>query len=113
MSDYEITVNIFIHLLKTQSSLFSQEDRDDLIELINEQPDEIQSLSNAISDWCSKHSEVDKALAEFEEIVERAPGEKRANPNIPKYQLDKKHIINAIEQSSSSAKEVEKPTPNN
>ncbi len=113
MSDYEITVNIFIHLLTTQSSLFSQEDRDELVKLIDKQPDEIQSLSNAISDWLSEHPEVDEALAEFESIGGRAPGETQANTNIPKYQLDKKHIINAIQQSSSSAKDVEKPTPNN
>ncbi|NMG22939.1 hypothetical protein [Brasilonema bromeliae] len=112
MSDYEIIVNNFVHVLTTQSSLFSKEDRDELIQLIEEQPDEIQSLSNAISDWCSEHPEVDEALAEIEELTERAPGEKRPT-NIPKYELDKKNIINAIQQSSSSAKKVDKPTPNN
>ncbi len=107
MSDHEMTVNIFIHLLKTQSLLFSQEDRDELVRLIDKQPDEIQSLSNAISDWCSEHPEVDEALGEFEPIGEKAPGTKQANINIiPKYQLDKKHIINAIQPSSPSAKEV-------
>lgn len=110
MSD---TVNIFVHLLITQSSLFSQEDRDELVKLIDKQPDEIQSLSNAISDWCEEHPEVEKALAEFEEIGEKAPGAKRANTNIPEYELDKKNIINAIQQSSSSAKNTEKLTPNN
>lgn len=102
---YEKTVNNFVHLLKTQSSLFSQENRDELIELIGKQPDEIQSFSNAISDWCGKHPEVDKALGEFESIGEKAPGSERTNKNIPKYELDKKNIINAIQQSSSSAKE--------
>lgn len=113
MSDYEITINIFIHLLTSQSSLFSKKDRDELIQLIETQPDEIESLSNAISEWCSEHPEVDEALAGIEELTERAPGEKRANTNIPKYELDKKNMINAIQQSSSSAKDVEKPTRNN
>ncbi|BAZ25040.1 hypothetical protein NIES4073_59440 [Kalymmatonema gypsitolerans NIES-4073] len=113
MSDHEITVNIFVHLLTTQPSLLSKEDRDELIKLIDKQPDEIQSLSNAISDWLSEHPKVDEAFAEFEELTERAPGEKRANTNIPKYELDKKNIINAIQQSSSSAKNVEKPSRNN
>ena len=112
MSEHEITVNIFVHLLTTKSSLFFQEDRYELIKLIDKQPDEIQSISNAISDWCSEHPEVDEALAEFEEIEKRAPGTTRANTNIPKYELDKKHILNAIQQSSLSAKEVEKPTRN-
>ncbi|MDM9582938.1 hypothetical protein [Nostoc sp. GT001] len=109
MSDYEITVNIFIHLLKTQSSLFS-EDRITLIKLINNQTDDIKSLSDAISYWLSEHPEVEKALAEFEEIGTRAPGDKQANTNIPKYELDKKNILNEIQQSSSSAKETKKPT---
>jgi hypothetical protein len=106
MSTYEMTINIFVHLLKTQSLLFSQEDRDELVRLIDKQPDEIQSLSNAISDWLSEHPQVDEALGEFESIGEKAPGTKQANINIPKYELDKKHIINAIQQSSPSAKEV-------
>lgn len=112
MSDYEMTVKIFVDLLTTQSSLFSQEDRDELVKLIDKQPDEIQSLSNAISDWLSEHPEVDEALAKFEPIRRKAPGDKQANPNIPKYELDKKNILNAIQQSSSSAKDAEKPTSN-
>ncbi len=111
MSDHEITVNIFIHLLKTQSSLFSAEDRITLMQLINNQPDDIESLSNAISDWLSGHPEVDEALAKFEEkIGGRPPGDKQANTNIPKYELDKKNILNEIQPSSSSAKETKKPT---
>jgi hypothetical protein len=114
MSDYEMTVNIFVHLLTTQSSLFSQEDRAELIQLIDEQSDEIQSLSNAISGWLSEHSEVDNALAEFEsKVVEKSPGEKQANQDIPRYKLDKEHIINAIQQSSPSAKDGENTTRNN
>lgn len=113
MSDYEITVNIFVHLLNTRPSLFSGKDRITLMELIENQTNDIQSLSNAISDWCLEHPEVDEALAEFEEIGEKAPGEKKANTNIPKYELDQKNIINAIQQSSPPAKDVEKPTRNN
>ena len=110
MSDHEITVNIFIHLLNTQSFLFSPEDRITLMKLINNQPDDIKSLSNAISDWLSEHPKVDEALVEFEEIGGRGPGDKQANTNIPKYELDKKNILNEIQQSSSSAKETKKPT---
>lgn len=113
MSDYENNINIFVHLLKTQPLLFSKKDRNELIQLIEKQPDEIQSLSNVISDWCLEHAEVDEALAEIEELTERAPGGKGANTNIPKYELDKKHILNAIQKSLSSAKEVEKQNPNN
>ncbi|MEH1948680.1 MAG: hypothetical protein V7K77_17265 [Nostoc sp.] len=81
--------------------------------MIDKQPDENQSILNAISNWLSEHPEVEEALVEFEEIGEKAPGVKRVNPNFPKYELDKKNIINEIQQSSSSAKDVEKPTDNN
>ncbi len=111
MSDYEILVNNFVHLLKNQPSLFSEEDRITLIELIKNQADDIESLSNAISSWCEEHPKVDEALAEYEEIKEKAPGEAGKNIDIPKYQLDKEHIITTIEQGSSSAEEKDKPTP--
>ncbi|MBW4676201.1 MAG: hypothetical protein KME52_19940 [Desmonostoc geniculatum HA4340-LM1] len=110
MSDHETTVNIFVHLLNTQPSLFSGEDRITLMELIQNQADDIQSLSNAISDWLSEHLEVEEALVEFEEIGTKAPGDKQANTNIPKYEIDKKNILNEIQQSLSSAKETKKPT---
>ena len=113
MSDYEITVNIFVHLLKTQPYLFSEEDRITLKELVQNQPNEIESLSNAISDWCSEHPEADEALAQLEEIAERAPGETKANTNIPKYNLDKEYVLNAVEQGELSAEETDKTTQTN
>ncbi|MDZ7957074.1 MAG: hypothetical protein RMY34_04065 [Aulosira sp. DedQUE10] len=113
MSDYEKIVNIFIHLLNAQPSLFSREDRITLMELINNQDDDIKSLSNAISDWCAEHTKVDEALAEFEEIRGRAPGDKQVNTNIPKYKVDKKSLLNEIQQNSASTKDVEKSNGNN
>lgn len=104
MSDYEVTVNNFIYLLKTQSSLFSKEEKTEVLKLVNSQSDDIQSLSNAISDWCAEHPQVDDALAELdEEIGVKAPGSTKANSNIPKYQLDKRTLLNAIQQSSATA----------
>lgn len=122
MSVYETTVNNFIHLLKTQSSLFSEPDRLQLSQLIDSQSDEIKALSNAISDWCLNHPQVDDALAQIEEeelnIEEeelniRAPGIPRANTKIPRYKHDKKRILNVIQQSSSFDNNAEKNTSNN
>ncbi len=117
MSDYEINVNNFIYLLKTQPSLFSQEENTELIQLLDSQSDDIKSLSNLISDWCAEHPEVDDALAEIEDIIlnqvaERGPGSKKTNFNIPKYQLDKKTLLNAIQQSSTTSKDEEKNNKN-
>ena len=108
MSDYEATVNNFIHLLKTQPKLFLKEDNTQLIELLNSQSDDVKSLSNSISDWLEEHPQVDDALAELEKnTAERGPGSRKLNSNIPKYQTDKKSLLNAIQQNSESTKEDE------
>jgi hypothetical protein len=91
MSDYKTTVNIFVHLLKTQPSLFSGDERTALIELIDSQTDDIESLSNAISDWLLKHREVDDALAELEEI-EKVLAKLKLNP------INRRKLIIPIEK---------------
>ncbi len=108
MSDYEVTVNNFIYLLKTHPELFSKKENIKLIQLLNSQSDDIQSLSNAISDWFEKHPQVDDALAKLEGITQRAPGGTKANSNIPKYELDKRTLINAIQQSSTTKSDDKK-----
>ena len=60
-----------------------------------------------------EHQQVDIALAELENnITQRAPGSIKANSNIPKYQLDKRTLLNAIQQSSATVNNDEK-TDNN
>ena len=116
MSVHETTVNNFIHLLKTHPDLLSEPDRLQLRQLIDSQSDEIKALSNAIADWCLNHPQLDDALAELEEeeVIHRVPGITKANTNIPQYKLDKRTLLNAIQQSSSSsANNVEKNTGNN
>ncbi|AFZ25073.1 hypothetical protein Cylst_2880 [Cylindrospermum stagnale PCC 7417] len=104
---HKSTVNNFIHLLKTQPTLFSPKDRLELSKLIEPQPDEIVTLSNTISDWLKQHREVNNALGEIEqeEKTDRPPGNGVFNPNIPDYQPDKKTLNNAIQQSSSPSKD--------
>lgn len=111
---------VFVELLKTQPSLFSQENFSDLEQLISPMPDDIEKISIAIAGWCQKHPNIlNSQLELFKKYSnnldrnDKAPGSTNANHNIPKYELDKKNIINAIQQSSSSAKEREKPNPNN
>ncbi|MDJ0772451.1 MAG: hypothetical protein QNJ49_03335 [Mastigocoleus sp. MO_167.B18] len=102
MSDYELNINNFIYLLKNQPSLFSEEEKAETFQLINSQSDDIKSLSNAISDWCVEHKHIDDALAELEEITIRVPGSTKVNDKLPKYQLDKRTLLNAIQQSSDT-----------
>jgi hypothetical protein len=109
MSDNQVMVNKFIHLLLTQPCLFSEEDRTKLDQLINSVSDDIETLSNSIADWCLERPKVANALGKLENNVrQRAPGTEKANPNIPKYPTDKKTLLNAIQQSSSPPKKGEK-----
>jgi hypothetical protein len=111
MSVHKTKINNFIHLLTTQPSLFSDEYKLELSQLIDIQPDDIKSLANAISDWCSNHSEIDNILTNLKKAhysQSKAPGGDKANSKIPKYPTDKKTLLNAIQQSSSPPKKGEK-----
>ena len=112
MSIYQNTLNAFMHLLNTQPDLFTEEHRSKTIELLAKQPDEPQALSNSICGWLKKVPEADTALSAIKdknkEMKTKAPGSKKANTDIPQYQTDKQSIINAIQQSSSAAKDDDK-----
>ncbi|MBJ7298663.1 MAG: hypothetical protein JHC73_20745 [Dolichospermum sp.] len=110
MSIHETKVNNFIHLLKTQASLFSLEDREEISQLIASEADEVKALSNAISKWLEEHTSINDALRKLksESPESRAPGSTKPNPKIPKYETDKKALYNAIHQSSSDEKPDDK-----
>ncbi|MEH1805975.1 hypothetical protein [Nostoc sp.] len=114
MSLHKTTINNFMHLLITQPLLFSEKDKLELHQLIDIQSDDIKSLSNAISNWCSNHHQIDDILADLEEQhpKSKAPGLDKANSNIPEYQTDKRTLLNNIQQSSPSPKNSEKKTGN-
>lgn len=109
MSLHEKTIQCFIHLLKTQSTLFSAESVTQLGELITAQPDDPQILSDAIGEWCEKYPDIDAALFELEESSkDRAPGTYK--PNIPEYPTTRKYIINAIQESFPAKTPTAPPT---
>jgi hypothetical protein len=110
MSVHKTKIKNFIHLLTTQPSLFSDEEKLELHQLIDIQSEDIKSLANAISNWCSNHPQIDNVLAKLKEphSQSKAPGSDKANSNIPEYQTDKKTLLNAIQQSSSPPKKGEK-----
>ncbi len=111
MSIYEEKVNNFVHLLKTQPSLFAEVNRDELEKIISSQQEDIRAISNTITDFCQGYPQVEDALRELKPISRssKGPGKTKANPNIPDYEHDKKSIINAIQQSSSGENKKEKP----
>ncbi len=97
-------VDAFIELLTEQRSLFTPEDLAELEELVAPLPDDIEVLSNVISEWCEEHPEIDEAQLKLlpDSSGERAPGSKEGKVKTPNYELNKQTLQNAIQQSSSS-----------
>lgn len=97
-----------MELLKTQPGLFSQDNITNLKEFITNIPDDTEQLSNAVATWYQRHSKILDAqltlLNKSSSRTERGPGSVKVNSNIPEYQLDKKALLNAIQQSSSKGK---------
>lgn len=112
MSLHEIKVTNFIYLLEHRPDLFSDDDRYEISQRINSVNDDIKEISNAIVNWCANHPEAKDALKAINDTLERAPGTSKTNSNIPKYQLDKRTLLNAIQQSSATVNNDEK-TDNN
>jgi predicted transposase/invertase (TIGR01784 family) len=98
-------VDAFIELLTEQRSLFTLEDLAELEELVAPLPDDIEVLSNVISEWCEEHPEIDEAQLKLlpDNSGERSPGSKEGNVKTPNYELNKQTLQNAIQQSSSSS----------
>ncbi len=102
----------FVELLETQPSLFSQENFAELEKLISPIPDDIEKISIAIAAWCQQYpnilTEQLALLQNQDNNNHRKPGSEQTNANIPKFKLDKRNILNSIQQSSLAAKEVKK-----
>ncbi|MEM7715734.1 MAG: hypothetical protein AAF349_19535 [Cyanobacteria bacterium P01_A01_bin.68] len=105
MTFAEQNLEAFIDLLETQPGLFSQDNITNLNEFIRNIPDDTEQLSNAVATWYQKHSQILDAqltlLNKYSSRTERGPGSAKLNSSIPEYQLDKKALLNAIQQSSA------------
>ena len=104
MSFSKQNVDAFIELLTAQRSLFTSDDLAELEELVAPLPDDIETLSNVISEWCEKHPEIDEAQLKLlpSKSGEKEPGSKEGKVKTPDYELNKQTLQNAIQQSSSS-----------
>jgi len=106
MSFSEQNIDAFIQLLTRQRSLFTPEYLAELEQVVAPLPDDIEALSNAISEWCEEHPEIDEAqlklLANPNNSGERTQGSKEDVVKTPNDELNKQTLKNAIQQSSSS-----------
>lgn len=118
LSFNEQNVVAFIELLTKQKKIFTPEQLEELNQLFATLPDDIEKLSsddieelsNAIATWCKqdKRGEILKVLRQVRKTFssdagERIPGTKQLKVPQPKYQLNKKTLLDAIVQSSDSS----------
>ena len=88
--------------------------------LIASTPDDMKQISTVIANWYQKYPNILKSQLEMLKKYSanldsnhKAPGNTNANLNIYRYKFDMKSIMNTIQQSSLSAKELKKSTSNN
>lgn len=99
MSFAEQNLNAFIDLLKTKPGLFSQDKIVNLEKLINNTPDDIEQLSNAIANWYQNHFKIlDAQLAVLNHSLNS-----QVNSDV-----DKNTLLNAIKQSLAKVKDKNK-----
>ncbi len=104
----EQNLDAFMDLLKTQPALFSQQNIVNLERLISNTPDDVEKLSTTVANWYQNYPKIlDSQLALLNHSL-TVRGSGSANPNIPEYQLDKKTLLNAIQQSLAKAKNKNK-----
>lgn len=81
----EDRIETFIDLIRDQPSVFLPENRIDLYQQIDKFPEAVESLSNAISDWCLKYHDIlialsDKLNKRFGSIPGQHMGPAESNP---------------------------------
>lgn len=99
MSFAEQNLDAFIDLLKTKPALFNQDKIASLEKLVNNTPDDIEQLSNAIANWYQNHFKIlDAQLAVLNHSLNS-----QVNSDI-----DKNTLLNAIKQSLTKVKDKNK-----
>ncbi len=104
MSFYQQNLQAFLRLLQEKPQLFNESKRQELIELIELLPDDVEKLSLAIASWYENHDEIVDAQLEILDnssilAVDRIPGTNVFNVPKPNQQINKETLKNAIQQS--------------
>lgn len=58
MSLDEQNIQAFVKLIQSQPSLFSSDDRTELLELVSTLPNEVKPISNALVRWCKSRDAI-------------------------------------------------------
>jgi hypothetical protein len=116
MSFYHQNLEAFLKLLEEQPQLFTNSHRQDLIELVEPLPDDIETLSIAIASWYENYDDIVDAQLEIlnsyilinndseqtstsELALARLPLTNISSVPKPKPELNKETLKNMIQQS--------------
>lgn len=111
MNLYDLKILSLLHLLATQLDLFSNQDKTDLLNLIDTLPNDTETISNEIVLWYADRPKIKEAMLNLSdsEPVALGPGGKAATLTPEGY---KELIKNAIRQGQSddqSSQDKNKP----
>jgi len=113
----EQNIEAFIHLINNLPSIFLAENRVDLEQQIDQFPEDVTSLSNAISAWCKKYPDIRKALSKTRKsLFDSTPGNPRGqDDSIPEAKPEdyKTLIKNQMRESFPETTKEKKPSDSN
>ncbi|NEP28717.1 hypothetical protein [Moorena sp. SIO3I6] len=110
----EQNIEAFIELIKDYPSVFIAENRTDLEQQIDKFPEDVESLSEAISAWCLEHPDILIALTDqldsmFGSTSEDDRGQAESNPK-PQPKDYKTDIKNKMRESFRETTKEQKPS---
>ncbi|MGI0500434.1 hypothetical protein [Limnospira platensis] len=78
MSSYQKNLQCFVQLLQKQPQLFNDSQHQELLDLIEPLPDDIETLADAISGWSKKYDDI---RAAYLHILKNYNSEPESEPN--------------------------------
>ncbi|NEO72606.1 hypothetical protein [Moorena sp. SIO3H5] len=115
-------IEAFIDLIKYQPFIFLDENRVDLKQQIDKFPEDLESLSNAISSWCVKHPDIFTALRDKLDSLDRmlvstligkqkGPAQSNPKPQPKDYKtLLKNQVRESFPETTSETTKEQKPS---
>ncbi|AOX00126.1 hypothetical protein BJP34_12310 [Moorena producens PAL-8-15-08-1] len=117
MSLSKQNIEAFIHIIKYQPSLFSEKNIVDLKQQIDKFPEDVESLSDAISTWCKEYRDIRKALSKTRTRLfgstprkQMGPGESNPKPKPEDYKTNiKNQMRESFPETTPEATKEQKP----
>ncbi|MEA5581317.1 hypothetical protein VB620_08195 [Nodularia harveyana UHCC-0300] len=110
MSAYQRTIQAFVKVIESESSLFSQEDWLSLTKLMDNLPDDSEKIANGIRDWLKSRTQLNEVFKNKRQEIPSSlngdnqtlgpGGTKSQTPANQMSESSKEQIQNAIKENS-------------